>query len=473
LGLLYLWGWWAVRRLRSVKARSIAWIVILAGALACAAALLFLHPFDAADIFDNIMHGRIQAVYGGNPYLQVGRDYPEDPFYKYMAWKVNPSGYGPLWELMAGVAAGSAGDGILANVLVFKLLLGIFWVASVLLVALFLLRYSAEHALSGVYLLAWNPMVLYATFGNGHNDIVMVFCVLLAAWAIQAQRYTAAVLALLAGALVKYIPLLLLPAALWIALEHILRARTGKEGQGGALAAVKYLAVTGVLGLGLVWLAYSPFWIGPETLTIERRARLYTSSIPAVAYQALAPELGDDSAARWVSRAAAVATAAFVLWRTWTLGKNRVDQPDGYGRRFAEASFDILAFYLLATCMWFQHWYTVWLVGVAAILTYGRRQRLGAYFSLAAFSKQLLAGPMLFRPKPELPQPELEIRFTLGVLGLPWLYALAAYFGSKREAGLETMLAPGGISGTRADEYDGHEPDHMLFPKEPDEPAFK
>ena len=115
LGLLYLWGWWVVRRLRGGRTQTYAWIIVLAGALACAILLLFLHPFDAADIFDNIVHGRIRAVYNGNPFVQVGKDFPEDPFFKYMAWKKSPSGYGPLWEIMAGFVAGLAGDGIVAK----------------------------------------------------------------------------------------------------------------------------------------------------------------------------------------------------------------------------------------------------------------------------------------------------------------------------------------------------------------------
>ena len=432
LGLLYLWGWWAVRRLRGKRAHTVAWIIVLAGALACAVTLLYLYPFDAADIFDNIMHGRILAVYGGNPFVQVGRDFPQDPFYEYMAWDRSPSAYGPLWEIMAGVTARLAGDGIVANVLAFKLLPGVFWLASILLVAAFLLKYVPEQALSGVYLLAWNPMVLYATFGNGHNDIVMVFWVLAAVWAIQARHHTTAVLVLLVGTLVKFIPLLLLPAAVWTALVRIRASKSGFGIRALVLPVAKYLALTAVLVLCLVWLVYSPFWDGPDTLSIERRARLYTSSVPAVAYHVLSAEFSKADASQIVSRVAAAATALFVLWRTWRLGKEPLDRHCRFDRGFAKASFDILVFYLLATCLWFQQWYTVWLVGLAAILTYGGRQRLGAFISLAAFFKQLLVAPLLFNPRAKFPQPEFEIRFTLGVLALPWLYALAVYFGSKR-----------------------------------------
>jgi hypothetical protein len=436
LGLLYLWGWWAIRKVRGRKAKLYAWIITLVGALGCTAALLYLYPFDAADIFDNIMHGRILAVYNGNPFVQFGSNYPGDPFYDYMAWKRSPTAYGPLWEIVAGFTARLAGDGIVANVLAFKLLPGIFWLACVVLIAAFMLKYVPRESLPAVYLFAWNPMLLYATFGNGHNDITMVCWILVAIWAIQARHHTGGVLALLVGALVKFIPLLLVPAAVWIGVKRLFTENSGANIKAIALPAARYLALTALLGLCLVWLVYSPFWQGTETLSIERRSSLYSSSIPAVAYHLLLPEMGKASAAQLVSRIAGVAVAIFVFCRTWRMGKDTADQREDYDRAFAKASFDILVFYLLVTCLWFQQWYTIWLVGIAAMLTYGRRQRLGAFISLAGLFKQLLIGPLLFKPKPILPQPELEIRFTLGVLAMPWLYTLAAYWGPKRTTGL-------------------------------------
>ncbi|MBN1148019.1 MAG: DUF2029 domain-containing protein [Anaerolineales bacterium] len=412
LGGLYLGGWLAIRQAHGRP----AWLVTLAGAFACAASLLFMAPFDAADIYDNIVHARILGVYGGNPYVQVGKDFRTDPFYEYMAWKKNPSAYGPVWELLAGGTARVVGDDLIANVLAFKLLPGVFWLASLGIVAGFLFQVAPGQALAGVYLLAWNPIVLFSTFGNGHNDVAMLFWVLLAAWLLVRGRHTASILALLVGALVKYLPLLLLPAA------GLIAWRQTKE----PAARLRFLALTAIAGLALVWLAYRPFWAGLETLTIERRTRLFTTSLPSVLYHLSVPALGEQRAAHAISLVAASLTGVFALWRGWRASLDH--EPTA----FPVAAFDIMTFYLLLTCLWFQHWYTVWIVGVAAILPQGYRQRFAAFFSLAALSKQLLVGPWLFQPKPILQQPELEILFTLGTLGLPWLYWLAAYSTSLR-----------------------------------------
>jgi hypothetical protein len=66
-------------------------------------------------------------------------------------------------------------------------------------------------------------MILYETLANGHNEVAIAFCILLAAWALQRHRYKPAILALLAGTLLKFIPALLLSAAGLIALRDLPR----------------------------------------------------------------------------------------------------------------------------------------------------------------------------------------------------------------------------------------------------------
>jgi len=407
LGGLYLAGWVTVSRIKG----RLAWAVVLAGALACAIVLLFLMPFDAADIFDNILHGRILAVYDGNPFVQTGVNFRSDPFYEYMAWKVNPTAYGPVWELFAGLTARLAGNGIIANILAFKLLPGTFWAGSLLLVGVIMLRVMPQAALSGVYLLALNPVVLFSTFGNGHNDIVIMFWILLAVWAMVADRHILAILALVVGALVKFIPVLLLPAAglvIWRKLQGI-RKR------------LLFLIGTAAGGLLLIWLTYLPFWDGLGTLSIERRANMFTTSLPSIAFHILSPTLDKEQAALFVSIGAIFATLFFILWRV------RPTRLGGSWPGFPQASFDVLAFYLLFTCLWFQQWYTIWLVGLAAVLPPGHSRRFAVFFSFAAMGKSLILGPLLFRPKPIFSQPAFEILFTVGVLGLSWIYYLAKF----------------------------------------------
>lgn len=407
-GGLYWLGW---RLALQVRGRA-AWIIVLTGAATFSLALLFFYPLDAGDIFDNIMHGRILGVYGANPFQDAPKMFSSDPFLPYAVWKRTPSAYGPIWEAWAGGVARLAGDGLLANVLAFKLLGAFFLLLGLGLVFVMLQRLAPERALAGVVLLAWNPVVLYETIGNGHNDIAMAIWILAAAWAVLARRYTLAILALLVGVTVKLIPLLLLPIVVVLALRDLPDVR----------ARLRFLLVTSLAGAAFLVIAYGPFWNGLQELGLYRRTYLFTASLPATLYAGLTLTLGLKNIGPQISMVAGGLTALFVLWqsrRTWR---------DHSALAFIQAAFNILMFYLLVTCMWFQQWYTIWLLILAAVLPPGHSARLAVLFSFTALlAKHLIAGPLLFWATPRAPRPWLELRFGPAVLLLPWLYTLLAW----------------------------------------------
>jgi hypothetical protein len=354
------------------------------------------------------MHGRILGIYGADPFQVVAARFPGDPILPYVAWVNAPSAYGPGWETLAAGAARLAGNSIVANVIAFKLLPGLFLAGSIAIVAAILRRVAPEQALASTLLLAWNPVVWYETLGNGHNDVPMVFWILLAGWLVMKRRYTWASLALMMGTLFKFIPILLLPAVVCIAWRNL----------GTPRLRWRFVLLTGA-GCALVLvLAYAPFWVGTQVFGIDRRAHLLSGSIPAVAVQVLQSRLGPDLADTLVSTLAAAITLAWALWQA----KRAARHPDWSG--FAEAAFNTLMFYLLVTCLWFQQWYTLWPIGLAPLLP-NRQRGWALLFGFAALSKQFIWGPVLWeRPWPA--QPWLEIRFTVGALGLPWLYGLGS-----------------------------------------------
>jgi hypothetical protein len=406
-GLLALFYWLAWRSALRVRGWR-AWLVVIAGAVLSGTILLCLYPFDAADIFDNIMHGRILGVYGANPFEQVAADFRGDPFYPYSGWRQFPSAYGPGWELLAGLTARLAGDGIVANVLAFKLLGGLFLAGCVSIVASLLRRTAPERALAGTLLLAWNPLILYETLGHGHNDVAMLFWILLAAWWLARERYTLSALALVAGALFKFVPLLLLPAVGLISLRRL----------PGRAARLRFLVLTAGAAVILVVVVYAPFWHGVGTLQIEHRRGLFTTSLPAVAYALLHDPLGAERAARGVSLAAAAITGISAL----VLGLRASRSPSW--QSFVQAAFAITLFYLLFSCLWFQQWYAIWPLGLVPLLPGRRLAWLGIGFGFAVLSKPLIFEPIWLWPNPLPDRSWLELRLGPSVLAVPWLLAL-------------------------------------------------
>jgi hypothetical protein len=404
---LYLLGWKAAQR---ISTRS-AWLIIIGGAVIFVVILLFMYPYDAADLFDNIMHGRIISVYHANPFRDVPAQFATDPFYPYSAWRKSISAYGPGWEMLAGLSALVAGDDLLVNIFVFKAVLAAFLAGCGGLIVLILRRLAPERALAGLVLFIWNPVVVYETIGQGHNDVAMLFWMLLAIWLLLKKRYTLTILALVIGALFKFIPLLFIPAAVAIALRD----------PGTTRARLRWLIITLIVSAALVGLAYAPFWNGLATLSITRRTQLYTSSLPTAIYTLLQFSMSQPDAARMVSLTALTLTGLCALWAARRAWRDRSDLS------LARSMYYLIMFYLLLTVPWFHPWYAVWAIGLAALLPMGHSVRLAILFSFAVLSKLLIFAPQLLW----IARPPEVARFNEVLLGplvlvLPWLYALYA-----------------------------------------------
>ncbi|CAG0932351.1 hypothetical protein TFLX_02557 [Thermoflexales bacterium] len=411
---LYLAAWQIVRRI-STRA---AWFVVIGGAIVFGFILLFMYPYDAADLFDYIVYGRIINVYQANPFREVAAQFPNDPFLPYVGWRNAVAAYGPGWIVTTAFGGRLAGDGVLANVIVFKAILIAFLAGCAGLIAAILRRLASGKVLPGVLLFLWNPVVLYETIGQGHNDVAMLFWMLLAVWLLLKKRYTLTMVALLIGALFKYIPVLFVPAALAIALRDL----------GNTRARLRYLGVTASVSIVLVGLAYAPFWNGIETLSITRRTQLYTTSLPSVVFNLLKLSVDRAAAARLVSLTALTITAIAALVLAGRAWRDRSELS------FTRSMFYLITFYLLLTVPWFHAWYAIWIMGLAALLPPGQAVSFALIFSLAVLSKPLIFGPQLLWPT-RPPEEARLIEIYLGplVLAVPWVSALYAVADSWRK----------------------------------------
>lgn len=411
LGGLYWAGW---RTAQQIRGRT-AWVVVLGGAIVSSLVLLFMYPFGAADIFDYIMHGRIMSIHGANPFYNVASEFGQDPILAYAGWKDYPSAYGPFSTLLNAGVASLTSDSIIANVLVFKLLYGVFFLASIALVAAILRRQAPEYALAGVLALAWNPLILYETFGNGHNDMAMAFWMLLAILFMIQRRHIPAVAALVTGALFKFTPILLLPAAGFIALRRLSTSRQRVRFVLGATIATVIVLV----------LAYLPFWRGPQVLTVFQNIDLFTTSLPAFLVAWLQPRWGQELAGDVVGPAAVLLAVLFALWQGYRAGKSDAWQA------FPRAGFRIVLFYLLFSAVWFQEWYTMWLVPLAALLPWSQAVPLAILVNYAGLTKPLIFAPLWLWQRPLPSKAWRELRLGPAVLALPWLVMLIRFWAAR------------------------------------------
>jgi hypothetical protein len=363
-----------MQKLPSPRARMSYAALILTLGVIFNGILLPIYPFDATDVYDYVMHGRMAALYDLNPLQDSPVDAAEDPAYAFTGWRFSPSAYGPAWERIGEATVQVSGETINQDVVAFKLVAVIGYAVTALFIALTLREIAPRRIEAGLFLFAWNPLVIFVTGGNGHNDAVMMAFMMMGVYLMSKRWYAASTGAMMLGVLVKFIPLMGVPMVVLVAFS-----RLGKRER------LRYM----VLALGLCALLlvvfYGPYWHGMDTLPSQRRDDYFTGSVATVIRQELGPLLDDaprDAGALETPKASG-------LVANGTLGLMAIfyaaNLPRIYRARDDQQVIRILTllmfFYLVVTSVWFQAWYALWLVALAVLLDNRPLRRLALFFS--------------------------------------------------------------------------------------------
>ncbi|PZR94812.1 MAG: hypothetical protein DLM69_12115, partial [Candidatus Chloroheliales bacterium] len=352
-------------------------------------ALLLMYPIGSGDIMDYINHGWLLGARGLNPLIVSPASVADNPFLKYSSGFMQPSSYGPLWELLGAGIVQLARVDLWTNLLAFKALAILSYFASAALIFILVRRRQPGWAWRALVFFLWNPLVLFDLAANGHNDALMLTGILLAFLALEqswplAARYSGASVALALGTLIKAPAALLLPLFWldgWRRMDALSPARR-----------VSALGLSIVVVAVLLLTFYLPFANGgsysPLTM-LQSRTDLFTTSIPN------ALKMGLQGGGMAVAQAATIARnlalaafALFYLWQMWQLGQGRTT--------LRQASFEVMFFLLLFSTLWFQPWYVVWLVALAALLPAWSVQVRALVFSLTAMAKYVVWWMLLF-----------------------------------------------------------------------------
>ncbi|MBF6614177.1 MAG: hypothetical protein IVW55_13710 [Chloroflexi bacterium] len=396
--------------------------------------LISMYPVGAADIFDQIFRARLLSHYHLNPFTTLPNNIQGDPFQPFVAWKGDASPYGPLWELLAGGTSALAGNNLLTNLILFKLLVVAAYGGCVALTYSILRVSRPDWALRGTLFFAWNPLVLFEIAGNGHNDAIVVFFLLLAVYLFVLARRTAVIPALMLGALTKFVPIVLLP----VAAAAIWRDRTRRMAASDDVATEQLpikkfdpfstLAVGSVIALGLGVVLYAPFWQGPSTVGALSRQALFTASIPKVALDALVADagIGELTAQGLVRNSALALVVAVVVVMSLRvlLGGEAHTQDE---RRLLVARtlagfYEVIFFYLAFATLWFQPWYLIWLIALTAPLARYTNANRTLLFCVGGVANYFIWDFVWLWNR--APSREIQIMAALAVYTLPLLYTL-------------------------------------------------
>ncbi len=379
--------------------------------------MIWMQPVTTTDLYGYVARGYLFAQLHQNPMILkasilpggLSVDRPEAP-------------YGPAWLLITGAVSLAGGENLLANMLSFKVIAAICTLVAIWLIDILARHLFPERRLRILVLFAWSPLLIFEAIGNGHNDIVMMVCVLAAFCLMLRGRVQFAFALLVLGALIKYVSAVFVP--LWLVYELQQRARK-KESlihrkQDAALATpvpagpvvgmrsrvrdqVRVVAQSldqldrlrafwllfnaTVIGLVMTALCYAPFWVGLHTfsgLGTQLRPLYYNGSIVAFITAPLKVLVQEsqweplDKTVRLVFYSLFAIYTVLQVRRLWSLG------PAANMRDVITAAAKITFAALILITFWFQPWYVVWLLPLIALSneTFVRRQ--GVVLSLGA-----------------------------------------------------------------------------------------
>ena len=363
--LLVLCYMLALRLAARIPPRQVvpAIVVVGSGWLLCSASLLPAYPGESLDIFDYLVRGRMQAMFGVSPLATTPDAFPRVAFYRYATWKEWVDAYGPLWEYASGMVARAVGALSRATlpdyILGYRLLAIVMAGLCSLLIFLIVRRETPGLVVVALVAWLWNPLVVISTALGAHNDGLMLALMLVALLCVQRERWLLGLVALGLAAHVKIMALLLLPVlALWL-----VRRRGWRRALWTGMVAMALL-------VPLSWVLYGPLG-GWETLPrmLRERAILTYNSPANVVYDLLRtrwdwqPTPARQAVIRGSTVLFLVVAAALLLWFWWRT-RNRPASDAGLWR----AGIVMTMAYLLVGCFWFQAWYVMWVLVLAALL---------------------------------------------------------------------------------------------------------
>ncbi|MCL4418691.1 hypothetical protein M1146_01155 [Patescibacteria group bacterium] len=178
--------------------------------------LFFAYPAMLSyDIFNYISTTKVLFFYHENPYVIMPIDFIGDPNLLFMHAANKIALYGPVWIALTGIPFFLGFGNFVLTLFSYKLFALIFYVLTIMLV-----EKLTKNILS-VAIFALNPLVIIETLIGSHNDIAMMFLVLLSFLFISRRRIFLSAVFLISSILIKYATIFLIPVFLYTSYKSL------------------------------------------------------------------------------------------------------------------------------------------------------------------------------------------------------------------------------------------------------------
>jgi hypothetical protein len=205
---------------------------------------------------------------------------------------------------------------------------------------------------------------------------------LLAPLFVLRREYVFAFVALTAGILVKFVPLLLIP----LLLAALVRDRRLQARQ-----KITTIALAVTLSGALTVASYLPYGlrsIADSVIQLVHREDHFGNSLPAFVIYLLNDLFGVErgQALSFVSVLTKAAVVAFIAFRAWRLATAAPVDDREVTRSFARAGFETLFLFLMVAVLWIWPWYVSWIFAFAPFLSARGYAARSTVFSFSVFA---------------------------------------------------------------------------------------
>jgi len=329
-------------------------------------------PLLSIDLYEYVIRGRMLAIYGLNPFFHPPADISSDPLYTMSFWRTICTVYGPLWSLISACTVKISGTGPTANLMTMKAVMLIFHLLSGYIVYSLAREMwpAKKQYITALYL--FNPYFIFMNLVENHNDIFMLFFMLLSLYLLKKKRFLLAVSALTLSACIKYISILLAPLLFiyaWNALPDL-------------KAKLSFTVRSALISTLLVTLAFLPFKIYPWNIfgiLQSIKLRLDTNTITYLMYSLLERTgLKLDTPAFQSLCDISFILTALVLYMHFML-KNPRNMVS-----LLNHSVAVFLAYLFIDSFQFGSWYMLWVAPLMILSGIKKKYVLFMLFTLAA-----------------------------------------------------------------------------------------